>query len=135
MTRKQAINKFRKMWKEIGELGLTDKNDSPTLQAEKTDIFNNCFLCEYSINEMGKKGVGPYYDEVNYCDHCPIEWPISKENPPDSFYCEFYKKIYNCYDAPGLWLQWIVACTKSNMNKAKKIALQISELPERIKDK
>ena len=69
LTKEEAISYHRQMWSDMQkELGdnpkerIHFKRDWVNRHFPDEQIFNNCFLCEYT----NLKGLG--------CDSCPIKW-------------------------------------------------------------
>lgn len=78
MTREEALRLHREMWtdmqKELGDCPTgSDRRIYKQKWLEKhgyTDVWADCFLCEYAFNKCKDKG--------NYCELCPINWlPLS----------------------------------------------------------
>ena len=107
MTKKEAIKMHRSMWNWLAETGREYKFDTPEIQAFP-DLFNDCFLCEYSkVCNSGKSH--------DCCKFCPLEWP----------------EIEQCYGKDwqdGIYDKWLEA---ENIGERKAIALQIANLPEK----
>lgn len=109
MTKKEAVENHRKMWRWIAEETLKRKRKvfkgEYLLQLYDNqliyeDITNECFCCEY---------VSQFIYDV--CDRCPITWPGG---------C--------CNGENGLYEKFTYA---NSLEQCAKIARIISELPER----
>ena len=109
MTKKEAVENHRKMWRWIAEETLKKeikviKSDYLSLiydnQHIYEDITNECFCCEY---------VSQFIYDV--CDRCPITWPGG---------C--------CIGENGLYEKFTYA---NSLKQRAKLAHMISELPER----
>jgi len=133
MTREEAIQKFREMWEELSITGESKKLSTALLQDEIFQIFNDCYLCEYS-KKVYEKNINYVPENSKYCIYCPIEWPVDVGCLITSFQCE--KRYFDSYDYDklhdglhnGLYALW---CDAEFEEDRKKIALQISQLPER----
>lgn len=71
MTKKDAVENHRKMWRWIAEKTLERKRKVKKVEyfnevkpSLKYSIYNDCFCCEYAFFSMGTTG----------CDKCPIKW-------------------------------------------------------------
>lgn len=109
MTKKEAVENHRKMWRWIAEETLREKRKVYKYeyllklyghQYEYDDICNECFCCEYASQFTN--------DE---CHICPVVWPTGFCGARDGLYAKFVD-------------------TKSLKQRAE-IARVISELPER----
>ena len=107
MTKEETIKNHRKMWNWLAKTGKRYKFDTPEIQTFP-DLFNDCFLCEYSKACNFGKGHG-------CCRFCPLEWP----------------EIERCYGKDrqdGIFDKWL---DTENIEEKKAIALQIANLPEK----
>lgn len=105
LTRKKAIELFRKHWRSIARDKENNGKYTKWFEAyisKHGDINGSCFLCEYDKQQHYK-----------YCNKtCIIQWP----------------NCYHCLDNRSLFSKWERAKIH---DKAKEIARLISELPER----
>lgn len=69
MTREEAIRNFREHWASlaISGLGGMDGKKDYLKRNGYTEIFDDCFLCEYA-KRNGRRN----------CDNCPVEWPVTR---------------------------------------------------------
>lgn len=109
MTKKEAVENHRKMWRWIAEETL--KRERKVFKGEylsplyhNQNITNDCFCCEY---------VFQFTNEA--CSMCPITWPGG---------C--------CCGGNGLYTKFIRART---LKQRAELAHIISELPERETNK
>ncbi len=105
LTKEKAIELFRELWRWCGETGKPKKL-WPRWEFNGGDVpemRNDCPLCEYTIRTEKKD-----------CPDCPIRWGKNKFN--------------SCLG--GLYGKWLDAL-REDSEKRKRIAKQISELPER----
>ena len=111
MTRSEAIENHRKMWKWIAEQ-IKEGRCGPGEHIYLKELYiiehfsgctfrHNCFLCDYSHNQS------------DICEPCPLNWGSSNK-----FACEdgFY----------GMWMD------TRDMDEAYILALLIADLPETI---
>ena len=121
LTKEQAIEEHRKMWRWIAEetekrQWIVDKDDYIKQYFPDKHIYNNCFCCAYG-DEQDKHGDF----RSGMCTYCPIEWK-SKSN---HFMC-VRKEFVS--DNKGLFRLW---ADTADWKESAKIAKQIAELPER----
>lgn len=103
MTKKEAVENHRKMWRWIAEETLKRQRKvfkDEYLYLAYEDITNECFCCEY---------VSQFTNEA--CAICPITWPNGR-----------------CGGANGLYAKFIHA---ESLKQRAELAYIISELPER----
>lgn len=118
MTKQEAINKHRQMWRWIA-----DKTKERHKAVDKMDYFDEnkligdrpkhlCWCCEYasSVNK----------DFHYMCDKCPIEWKIDESS-----------RIAPCCDRWSEYNVWDESVLKGDWRKAARWAKIIAELPER----
>lgn len=111
ISREEAIIKFRKMWKYMGEEGFKRKEKISKLEAiqylfpEDKEIKNKCYLCEYAFPN---------------CKNCPIDWNIYSNNEGCNI-CPCEKSLYE---------DWIISLN-FDWKSVAKIALEIAKLPEK----
>lgn len=118
LTKSQAIEKHREMWKWIAVRTLRTKRkiykheffDYYQISNENTPIFS-CFCCEYPQYKNDK-------DFFDRCNRCPIEWPITR--------MQLYKNFNICMSS--YYYEWFVT---RNYKEAALLAYKISKLPER----
>lgn len=98
-TREDALKYHREMWSKIREeYGDNATNQERTkakikyLLSKGHACDNNCYLCEYSIEENSKEKV------KDFCTLCPIDWTaLADEDDPDRGTCvALYKNSYDC---------------------------------------
>lgn len=103
MTKKEAVENHRKMWRWIAEETLKRQRKvfkDEYLSLVYEDIINDCFCCEY---------VSQFTDEC--CSICPITWPGGR--------CSGYNGLYTKFTYAG------------TLEQRAELAHTISELPER----
>lgn len=117
LTKKQAIEEHRKMWRWIAE--ETEKRKRVVRKGEYLDLYYpnadiecDCFCCEYGTQKMIKKP----------CAKCPINW----DSECDKYMC-FDKTNF---EDDNLYALWTEAGDTENWKKAAEVARQIAELPE-----
>lgn len=128
MTREQAIEEHRKMWRWIAEQYRKGRNELIIdLKVEyitnnfwKDDILNNCFCCEYARNQAD------IYECVR-CDCCPIEWKSHVEQFPcvDRYEVDDFKGLYE-------YISFLSGDVSNNRNGIIRLAEEIANLPERV---
>ena len=101
------IENHRRLWRWLTYQSLIKKRK--VYKAEyfnfyniKTNVYNNCYLCEYSINQNTEK---------ESCSFCPIKWK-------------------HCTNPRSLYHKW-VSCLNSNYKKASYYAWRISKLKKK----
>ena len=110
LTKKQAVEEHRKMWKWIGNeiarlhvrMNIFDLKKEYLFIHNKPIITDDCFCCAY-VN-------GIFIDR--FCNVCPLIWP------GNSAYC----------GSGGLFTQ---ICCEQDWIKQADLAYQIADLPER----
>ena len=118
MTKQEAINKHRQMWRWIAE-----KTEERRKAVNKIDYFNEtgqmlgkpknlCWCCEYA-QSIDK-------DFRRMCDNCPIQWKT-----------DWSLRITPCCDRWSEYTVWDESVLASNWRKAACWAKIIAELPER----
>lgn len=128
MTREQAIEEHRKMWRWIVEQYRKGRNEFITdLKVEyitkifgEEDICNDCFCCEYAKNQAD-------IYECEMCECCPIEW-------------KSHVKLFPCIgryaenDFRGLYeyVSLLSMRISNNRNRIICLAEEIANLPERV---
>lgn len=110
LTFNEAIANHRKMWNWIADKSeerkrVISKADYFAENKIKDYAFENCYACEYGIQQIG------YYQGSAKCDKCPIDWGV--EN------CEAISSPY--YD----WRN------SEDYQSAAKYAREIANLPSR----
>ncbi len=125
LTREQAIAEHRKMWAWIAE-NCNEETGKDIWQLKKDyveannlkDILNNCFCCAYAKQENNNC-------ETDMCWCCPLNWGC----PPHEgmYYCE---KTDEDSTDDGLWVRALDLSSEGNFKEAKKLALEIANLPE-----
>ena len=105
MTKKEAVENHRKMWRWIAEETFKRqrkvfKDEYLSLLYDNQHISYECFCCEYVSQFL-----------TGICSICPITWPGGR-----------------CYGENGLYTKF--SCT-SSLKQRVEIARLISELPER----
>lgn len=128
MTREQAIEEHRKMWRWIADQYRKGRNEFITSLKEEyitkifgeEDIRNDCFCCEYAKNQAD-------IHECMMCDCCPIEWKSHVELFPciDRYKVDDFKGLYEC----TFFLSSDVSKTR---NEIIRLAEEIANLPERV---
>lgn len=127
MTREQAIEEHRKMWRWIADQYRKGRNEFITgLKVEyitkifgEEDIRNNCFCCEYAKNQAD-------IYECEMCDCCPIEWKSHVKLFPciDRYAENDFMGLYGCV---SLYMD-----VSKNRNEIIRLAEEIANLPERV---
>lgn len=83
-----------------------------------TPYLNDCAFCEYASCEYTKHNpLGVSY--MQKCRYCLGDWPKSKP----------WISEYFCERGGGLYSKWLKACQMRNLNRAKKLAIQIRNIP------
>lgn len=122
LTRKEAIENHRKMWKWIAEKSLERKE-----KVQKDDYFAEngkidwrsvpdlqCYCCHFTKqNEL----------RALVCDKCPLMWG---DNAADNCIDIYVNGIL--FEYKGTWSKWV---REKDYEKAAEYALQIANLPER----
>ena len=103
MTRKEAIQKHRKMWSWIADNPGKDKRDYLEKFDPESKLISDCYLCEYA-EERGRD-----------CEDCLVSWPSGG----------------SCYAVNELYEIWGIRMFRGHYTEASRIARQIAELPER----
>ena len=106
LTKEQAIEWHKKMWNFILE-NENKKSEDLRLNIKYRrelkekflkengfcidDVKNECFLCQYSYQQLKNTRDFDNSKEINYCKYCPINWchECKKED------CE-YSNIFQC---------------------------------------
>lgn len=111
IQRKRAIKNHRKMWHWLAENPTEGKLDY--LLKYGGPLFNSCYLCEYAHRAKLRAGCG------TFCKYCPLDW--------GTMFC--------CGNTRALYEKWQNEKFKKNPNeqRLKELALQIAELPEKVK--
>lgn len=128
MTREQAIEEHRKMWRWIADQYRKGRNEFIVdLKMEYvTEIFgvyeirNNCFCCEYANDQAD-------IHECIMCDCCPIEWKSHVELFPcvDRYEVDDFKGLYE-------YTSFLSRDVSKNRNEIIRLAEEIANLPERV---
>lgn len=122
LTRKKAIELFRKHWTWLAKTGSMDKEKWIKKHFPKELVDNDCFLCEYV--EMTRSTGSPRPP----CDSCPIEWPGANCERTSHYTNGIYKNIAGLYSK---WVETFVYDSPKMKKQRKIIALKISKLPEK----
>ena len=107
LTRKKTIALHREHWDWIYRHPTKEKEDWPRFKHNGGDIprpLNDCFLCEYVLDELNRIS----------CSLCPIEWGNGKK----------------CFNKGTAFDEWSLATT-STWQESKKWAKIVRDLPER----
>ncbi len=108
LTRRQAIQRCRDVWKDLAKTGAKDKEKLPGVRYD-------CWLCEYILQLYGFR-MTKWYRSGLTCDRCPFDWPgvdpESNVNP-----CE-----------QSLYRAWRLTDSK-DFKARKNLAAQIAALP------
>ena len=115
LTKKQAVEEHRKMWRWIAE--ETEKQEKVVGKEEYLNLYYPdieleyaCFCCEYALQQGG------------FCIDCPIDWDSE---------CDEYMCIDKTdFKDDNLYALWNRACGAENWKEAAKLAREIAELPE-----
>ena len=132
LTKEQAIEWHKKMWNFILEnenkksenlrLNIKYRRElKETFLKENgfliNDVKNECFLCQYSYQQLKNKRNSENSKEINYCKYCPVNWCYECKKKD----CE-YSNIFQCECNMGInSINW------SNSNPE-----EIINLPERM---
>ncbi|MGN1167183.1 MAG: hypothetical protein ACI4S2_12520 [Lachnospiraceae bacterium] len=109
ISREKAIEEHRKMWRWLADYPGKDKWDYFIMTDYKCNLVNDCFLCDYAIEQSGS------YKTM--CEFCPLDWGERKECTAE--------------DDNGLYDLWTQCMSTDDYKKAAEIAKEIAELPER----
>ena len=106
LTKEQAIEWHKKMWNFILE-NENKKSEDLRLNIKYRrelkekflkengfcidDVKNECFLCQYSYQQLKNKRDYENSKEINYCKYCPINWCHECKKKD----CE-YSNIFQC---------------------------------------
>jgi len=108
ISRAEAIRLTREIWRQKSKGVYTH----PDIDTSK--FLNNCPCCQYVYEQYGSE-----FFEAEECEKdCPLEWPKNDEGRNDC--CK-----------GGLYSKYKSADIKIDLISARKIAKQISELPEK----
>lgn len=106
LTKEQAIEWHKKMWNFILENENKKSEDlrlnikyrrelKETFLKENgfciDDIKNECFLCQYSYQQLRNERDINNSKEMNFCKYCPLDWCHECKKK----YCE-YSNIFQC---------------------------------------
>ena len=106
LTKEQAIEWHKKMWNFILEnenkksenlrLNIKYRRElKETFLKENgfliNDVKNECFLCQYSYQQLKNKRNFDNSKEINYCKYCPVNWCYECKKKD----CE-YSNIFQC---------------------------------------
>lgn len=132
LTKEQAIEWHKKMWnfilenenKEGENLKInikTRRELKETFLKENgfciDDIKNECFICQYSYQQLRNERDINNSKEMNFCKYCPLDWCHECKKK----YCE-YSNIFQCECSMDIHsIHW------SNSNPE-----EIINLPERM---
>lgn len=111
LTREQALENHRRLWRHIADKTRTEKRCVSKKEAIE-DIWGNvwvaneCWCCEYDDQ----------FDS-DFCTHCPVMWDNEKDN---GFWCN-----------DSEFGEWCSARTADDWEEAAEIAEKIANLPER----
>lgn len=103
MTRREAIEKHREMWRWLAKNPGRWKADYLEKFDPEANPHNCCYLCEY---------VAENYSEG--CKYCPVEWLGGV-----------------CFNDGALYSKWLDAMLGEDYTCAAEIVKQIAELPEK----
>jgi len=114
LTRSEAISKFRRQWRGMGETGLRKVGWLEKYDPEYRNILHSCYLCQYVSDNFPNTpdNEGTKID----CSHCPIDW---EEGNGGGTKCE---KIGTSY------YHWEIC---DDVTEKNALAIQVSELPEK----
>lgn len=116
--------KFRKMWMTLYDHPKLTKHDYLIKYEEYNPIdgilVNHCHACQFVADMLNIKSYD-FFD--GYCNKCPIEWKIIKENICNDYVCNnsFFSEWFtlNCrYDKDDI-----------ELTRMRELAKIISELP------
>lgn len=115
LTKKQAVEEHRKMWRWIAEetekqKRVITKEEYLSLYYKDIYLVNAWFCCEYSVQQGG------------LCKKCPINW----DSECDKYMCCDKTN----FEDDNLYALWTEAGDTENWKKAAEVARQIAELPE-----
>ena len=144
LTKEQAIEEHRKMWRWIAEeleshtveelckkyFGLSAMKAEYLIKNDKTIVLNCCFCCEYAAQVVGAV--------IEICKECPIKWPGTGDKW-GLYQCDVdcgvyrlawgcFKRMHSCYinrDSIGRAERAI-----EEKEECIKLCKQIAELPE-----
>ena len=97
-TREEALKYHREMWSKIREkYGNNATNPQrwkvkrEYLSSKGHECDNNCYLCDYAVEEQEKNWVD------DFCTLCPIDWSaLADEDDPERGKCiALYKNGYD----------------------------------------
>lgn len=127
LTKEEAIRRHRLLWAKIAdECEGKDALDNVYASELKQKVFsvlgwvhirNYCWCCEYSRTKSGYN--------CNDCNGCPIQWPNGSCVDPHTY--DFKEGAQNGY----LYDIFEQSVRDGDENSAKKIALEIANLPEK----
>ena len=132
LTKEQAIEWHKKMWNFILEIEnkegenlriniKTRRELKETFLKENgfyiDDVKNECFLCQYSYQQLINARNIDNSKEINYCKYCPLDWCHECKKKD----CK-YSNIFQCECSMDIYsINW------SNSNPE-----EIINLPERM---
>ena len=132
MTREQAIEEHRKMWRWIAEQFENGRREIPLIlkgeyvqkHTEYKRLVSDCFCCHYAYN---KAVHNENHDPKLKCAFCPIDWQSDAER----FMC-----VYKNESESGIYEELSDEVTKGwyvvDLERCAMLARRIAELPERV---
>lgn len=111
MTKQQAIEEHRKMWRWIAEETLKRKRTVEKIEyyyeyIKSEKLRNLCWCCEYDYQFKTKC----------YCEMCPIDFGVNAEE-------------FMCGEEGSDYLEWR---NETDYTKCAELAIKIANLPERM---
>lgn len=136
MTKEQAIEKHRNMWRWIAEQYKMGSDDDVItlkekyLRMKKETVYNRCYCCQYAQEMLLDKADSIFTAYGARCEYCPIKW----ESRVDRFQCIDWRDED---DFKGLFSQacdyWgnISMVDEKYRKRLVELSTQIAELPEK----
>lgn len=115
IQRKRAIKNHRKMWHWLAENPTKGKLDY--LLKYGGPKFNSCYLCDYARHAAIRAG-WDLGSEGTLCHFCPLDWNGDLCVHDDSLFKRWHLEGF------GMFI---------DEQKKTELALQIAELPEKVK--
>lgn len=124
LTRSEAVEGHRKLWKWIAEENKRLIDADETLFADKKSYFAihdipnskhpdwDCYACDYSMSLSS--------NIRDRCEYCPLDWSNNGQN-----------NTKYCHDDDGLYIQFEDNLKEYNIEECIRLAEIIANLPER----